>query len=50
MVTPLLVVRRGHPDFLHRRCLLSAAAGGDIPNEEAFARWVGAGQPGYPLG
>jgi len=32
------------------RELLSAEAGKDVPNEEAFARWVAAGQPGYPLG
>ncbi len=36
--------------FLHHRYLLSAEAGRDVPNEEAFARWVAAGQPGYPLG
>ena len=41
---------QAYTDFLHHRYLLSAAAGGDIPNEEAFARWVEAGQPGYPLG
>ena len=41
---------QAYTDFLQHRYLLSAAAGYDIPNEEAFARWVEAGQPGYPLG
>jgi hypothetical protein len=41
---------QAYTDFLHHRYLLSAEAGQDVPNEEAFARWVAAGQPGYPLG
>jgi hypothetical protein len=41
---------QAYTDLLHHRYLLSAEAGRDIPNEEAFARWVAAGQPGYPLG
>jgi hypothetical protein len=41
---------QAYTDFLHHRYLLSAEAGRDIPNEEAFARWIAAGQPGYPLG
>lgn len=41
---------QAYTDFLHHRYLLSAEARCDIPNEEAFARWLEAGQPGYPLG
>jgi len=41
---------QAYTDLLHHRYLLSAEAGRDIPNEEAFSRWVEAGQPGYPLG
>jgi hypothetical protein len=41
---------QAYTDFLHHRYLLSAAAGRDVPNEEAFTRWLEAGQPGYPLG
>jgi len=41
---------QAYTDFLHHRYLLSAAAGRDIPNDEAVARWLEAGQPGYPLG
>ena len=41
---------QAYTDFLHHRYLLSVDAGQDIPNEEAFARWIAAGQPGYPLG
>ncbi len=41
---------QAYTDFLHHRYLLSAEAGQDVPNEEAFSRWVEAGQPGYPLG
>ncbi len=41
---------QAYTDFLHHRYLLSAEAHCDIPNEEAFARWLEAGQPGYPLG
>ena len=41
---------QAYTDFLHHRYLLSAEAGRDVPNEEAFIRWVEAGQPGYPLG
>ncbi|NIS34986.1 MAG: DUF4032 domain-containing protein, partial [Actinobacteria bacterium] len=36
-------------DFLHHRYLISADAGRDIPNPEAFSSWLEAGQPGYPL-
>ncbi len=36
-------------DFLHHRYVLSSEAGRDIPNDEAFAAWVEAGRPGYPL-
>jgi hypothetical protein len=36
-------------DFLHHRYVLSSSAGRDIPNDEAFAAWVEAGRPGYPL-
>jgi len=36
-------------DFLHHRYILSSAAGRDIPNDEAFAAWVEAGLPGYPV-
>jgi len=41
---------QAYTDLLHHRYLPSADAGWDIPDEEAFARWVAAGQPGYPLG
>ena len=41
---------QAYTDFLHHRYLLSAEACCDIPNEEVFARWLEAGQPGYPLG
>jgi hypothetical protein len=41
---------QAYTDFLHHRYLLSADAKRDVPNEEAFTRWVEAGQPGYPLG
>jgi hypothetical protein len=37
-------------DLLHHRYVASAAAGRDVPNDEAFDAWVAAGQPGYPLG
>ncbi|MDX1690877.1 MAG: DUF4032 domain-containing protein [Acidimicrobiia bacterium] len=36
-------------DFLHHRYLVSADAGRDVPNDEAFASWIEAGQPGFPL-
>jgi hypothetical protein len=36
-------------DFLHHRYVVSAAAGRDVPNEEAIEDWIAAGQPGYPL-
>jgi hypothetical protein len=41
---------QAYTDFLHHRYLLSAQAGRDVPNQEAFSRWLEAGQPGYPLG
>lgn len=41
---------QAYTDLLHHRYLLSAEVGRDIANEEAFARWISAGQPGYPLG
>ncbi len=39
---------QAYTDFLHHRYLMSTDAGRDIPNEEAYARWLAAGQPGYP--
>jgi hypothetical protein len=36
-------------DMLHHRYVVSAAAGRDLPTDEAFEDWVAAGQPGYPL-
>jgi len=36
-------------DFLHHRYNLSVAQGRDVPNDEAFADWIQAGQPGYPI-
>jgi hypothetical protein len=37
-------------DFLHHRYEVSAAAGRDIHNDEAFELWLEADQPGYPIG
>jgi Domain of unknown function (DUF4032)/Lipopolysaccharide kinase (Kdo/WaaP) family len=36
-------------DFLHHRYLMAAAAGRDIPNDEAFATWVAEGMPGIDV-
>lgn len=36
-------------DFLHHRYVMSAAAGRDVPDAEAFEGWLASGQPGYPL-
>jgi hypothetical protein len=36
-------------DFLHHRFTMAQAQGRDIPNEEAFADWLKAGKPGFPL-
>lgn len=40
---------QGYCDLLHLRYMLSSEAGHDIGNEQAFATWVAAGRPGYPL-
>jgi hypothetical protein len=40
---------QGYADFLNHRYLVAAAAQRDVGNEEAFARWVEAGMPGYRL-
>jgi len=40
---------QAYTDFLHHRYEMAAAAGHDISNDEAFAAWLAAGQPGYPL-
>jgi hypothetical protein len=39
---------QAYTDFLHHRYLMSTDSGRDVPNEEAYARWLAAGQPGYP--
>ncbi len=38
-----------YSDFLAFRYLLATGEGRDIPNDEAFERWVAAGMPGHPL-
>jgi hypothetical protein len=40
---------QAYTDFLHHRYELSSASGTDVGNAAAFASWVAAGQPGYPL-
>lgn len=36
-------------DLLHHRYLLSEAVGSDVGTETAFADWLAAGRPGYPV-
>ncbi len=36
-------------DFLHHRYVLATEQGRDVSNDEAYARWIEAGKPGYPL-
>lgn len=36
-------------DFLHHRYLMATGAGRDIPNDEAYAHWVGEGMPGFDI-
>lgn len=36
-------------DFLHHRFILAQAQRRDIPNMEAYADWLEAGRPGFPL-
>jgi hypothetical protein len=40
---------QGYADFLNHRYLIATEAMRDVGNDEAFARWVGEGMPGYPL-
>lgn len=40
---------QGFCDFLHFRYVISADAGYDIGNEAAFATWLEAGRPGFPI-
>jgi hypothetical protein len=40
---------QGYCDFLHHRYSLAVEQGRDIGNDEAYASWVAAGYPGYPL-
>jgi len=41
---------QGYADFLDFRYRLAGAEHRDVPNEEAFARWVDAGMPGHVIG
>lgn len=41
---------QAYTDFLHHRYEVSVALGKDVSNEEAFASWLAADQPGYPIG
>jgi hypothetical protein len=36
-------------DFLHHRYMLATEQQRDVPNDEAYAHWLEAGKPGYPL-
>ncbi|MBW3666030.1 MAG: DUF4032 domain-containing protein [Actinobacteria bacterium] len=36
-------------DFLHYRFTLAQSQGRDVPNGEAFASWLEAGRPGFPV-
>jgi hypothetical protein len=36
-------------DYLHHRYLMATAQQRDVPNEEAFEKWLAAGMPGYDL-
>jgi len=40
---------QAYTDFLHHRYLISSESGQDVPTEEAFAAWVAADQPGFPI-
>ncbi len=39
---------QAYTDFLYHRYLMATDTGRDVPNDEAYARWLAAGQPGYP--